>query len=95
MLLLYLPLSSACDPNVGFNGQITYVAMRDIEPGEELCHDYSMERADDYFLDCRCGSDLCRGKVTGQDWKKPELQLIYDNYFSCYILSIIRALHEA
>ena len=83
-------INHSCDPNVGFDGQITYVAMRDIEPEEELCHDYAMERTDNYSLDCRCGSDLCRGRVTGEDWKDPELQQRYGNYFSSYILSKIR-----
>ena len=87
-------INHSCDPNVGFDGQITYVAMRDIEPGEELCHDYAMERTDNYSLDCRCGSDLCRGKVTGEDWKNPGLQGRYGNYFSSYVLSKIRLLQE-
>jgi SET domain-containing protein len=82
-------INHSCDPNVGFDGQITYVAMRDIEPGEELCHDYAMERTDEYSLDCRCGSALCRGKVTGEDWKNPLLQQRYGKYFSSYILSKI------
>ncbi len=87
-------INHSCDPNVGFDGQITYVAMRDIEPGEELCHDYAMERTDNYSLDCRCGSDLCRGKVTGEDWKNPELQKRYGAYFSSYVLSKIRLRQE-
>ncbi len=78
-------INHSCDPNVGFRGQVVYVAMRDIKAGEELCHDYSMERSDDYTLDCHCGSALCRGKVTGQDWKLPELQQRYGEYFSIYI----------
>jgi SET domain-containing protein len=85
-------INHSCDPNVGFDGQITYVAMRDIEPGEELCHDYAMERTDDYSLECRCGSDMCRRKVTGEDWKNPELQQRYGSYFSSYVLSKIRLL---
>jgi SET domain-containing protein len=87
-------INHSCDPNVGFDGQITYVAMRDIEPGEELCHDYAMERTDDYSLGCRCGSELCRGKVTGEDWKDPKLQQRYGKYFSSYILSKIRPPQE-
>ena len=87
-------INHSCDPNVGFDGQITYVAMRDIEAGEELCHDYAMERTDDYSLDCRCGSDLCRGRITGEDWKNPELQQRYGSYFSSYVLSKIRLLTE-
>jgi len=78
-------INHSCEPNVGFRGQVVYVAMRDIEVGEELCHDYAMERSDDYSLDCHCGSLLCRGKVTGQDWKLPELQQRYGDYFSIYI----------
>lgn len=78
-------INHSCDPNVGFRGQVVYVAMRDIKAGEELCHDYAMERSDDYSLDCHCGSPLCRGKVTGNDWKLPELQQRYGEYFSIYL----------
>ncbi len=87
-------INHSCDPNVGFEGQITYVAMRAIEPGRELCHDYAMERSDDYSLACLCGSALCRGKVTGEDWKDPELQQRYGDYFSSYILKKIKHLKE-
>ena len=87
-------INHSCNPNVGFDGQITYVAMRDIEPGEELCHDYAMERSDTYFLDCQCGSDLCRGTVAGEDWKNPVLQHRYGDYFSSYILKMIRNIKQ-
>ncbi len=80
-------INHSCDPNIGFRGQVVYVAMREIKAGEELCHDYSMERSDNYALDCRCGSPRCRGKVTGQDWKLPELQQRYGNYFSLYLIN--------
>ena len=83
-------INHSCDPNVGFRGQAVYVAIRDIEAGEELCHDYAMERSDDYSLDCHCGSALCRGKVTGEDWKLPELQQRYGEYFSLYLLRKIQ-----
>ncbi len=84
-------INHSCDPNIGFRGQVVYVAMRDIEAGEELCHDYAMERSDDYFLECRCGSPLCRNQITGDDWKLPELQARYGRYFSIYILNKIDA----
>ena len=83
-------INHSCDPNVGFRGQVVYVAMRDIKAGEELFHDYSMERSDDYALDCFCGSEFCRGRVTGEDWKIPELQKRYGEYFSIYILQKIK-----
>jgi SET domain-containing protein len=85
-------INHSCDPNVGFLGQVTYVAMREIRAGEELCHDYSMERSDDYFLECHCGSPLCRHQVTGDDWKLAELQSRYGQYFSIYILKKINAM---
>jgi SET domain-containing protein len=78
-------INHSCDPNVGFRGQVVYVALRNIRAGEELCHDYAMERSDDYALDCHCGSPLCRGKVSGEDWKLLELQQRYGDYFSIYI----------
>jgi SET domain-containing protein len=83
-------INHSCDPNVGFRGQVVYVAMRDIAAGEELCHDYAMECSDGYTLDCRCGSSLCRGKVSGDDWKLPELQQRYGDYFSIYIRNKIQ-----
>jgi SET domain-containing protein len=83
-------INHSCDPNVGFRGQVVYVALRDIRAGEELCHDYAMERSDDYALDCHCGSPLCRGKVSGEDWKIPELQQRYGDYFSIYIRNKIQ-----
>ncbi|MCF8111962.1 MAG: SET domain-containing protein [Desulfobacteraceae bacterium] len=83
-------INHSCNPNVGFLGQIVYVAMRNIESGEELCHDYSMERSDDYSLECRCGSDYCRGTITGDDWKRPDLQERYGDRFSSYILEKIK-----
>ena len=30
-------INHSCDPNVGFRGQVVYVALRDIRAGEELC----------------------------------------------------------
>ena len=85
-------INHSCDPNVGFRGQVIYVARRDINAGEELCHDYAMERSDDYSLDCHCGSPLCRGEITGNDWQLPELQQRYGNYFSAYLLMKIQEL---
>lgn len=40
--------------------------------------DYAIEMDGDYVLaPCRCGTDLCRGQVTGQDWRRPELRERY------------------
>ncbi|MBN1377316.1 SET domain-containing protein [Candidatus Woesearchaeota archaeon] len=82
-------INHSCEPNVGFRGQITYVAMRDIEPDEELTHDYAMCFTDlEHFsdLECKCGSKDCRHKLKNDDWQSEELQEKYGNYFSEFIL---------
>ena len=75
----------SCDPNIGMQGQIVFVAMRDISPGEELTHDWATTDDADYEIDCNCGSTHCRKKITGKDWMKKELQEKYKGYFSWYI----------
>jgi hypothetical protein len=76
----------SCTPNAGLSGQITLVAMRDIERDEEVCFDYAMSDSSDYDeFECHCASEHCRRKVTGSDWKIPELQRRYKGYFSPYL----------
>ncbi|HLM56911.1 MAG TPA: SET domain-containing protein-lysine N-methyltransferase [Pyrinomonadaceae bacterium] len=80
----------SCEPNIGVRGQIVFVAMRDIEPGEELTHDWATTDDDDYSLECRCGAPSCRRHITGRDWRRPELQGKYRGYFSFYLEEKIR-----
>ncbi len=76
----------SCDPNAGFSGQIGLVAMRGIRPGEEVCFDYAMCDGTPYDeFACSCGAQNCRGEVTGQDWKRPELRERYAGYYSPYL----------
>jgi SET domain-containing protein len=75
----------SCDPNIGIQGQIVFVAMRDIEAGEELTHDWATTDDLDYKLECNCGSPDCRGIITGKDWMKKELQEKYRGYFAWYL----------
>jgi uncharacterized protein len=76
----------SCDPNAGLSGQIALVAMRDIQPGEEICFDYAMSDGTPYdeFV-CECGAENCRGYISGDDWRRPELQERYRGYFSPYL----------
>ena len=53
----------SCNPNSGLLGQITLVAMREVDPDEEICFDYAMSDSNPYDeFECCCGSLLCRGK---------------------------------
>lgn len=78
-------LNHSCEPNLGIQGQIVYVALRDIDPGEELTFDYAMTDDEPCEMKCRCGAKSCRGTITGFDWKRPEVQKKYDGYFSWFI----------
>ncbi len=86
----------SCDPNLGFTGQIGLVAMRDIEAGEQLTFDYAMSDGEPYDeFECYCGSENCRKKITGNDWKLHELWRRYDGYFSTYIARRIELLKKS
>jgi hypothetical protein len=79
-------VNHSCDPNCGIVGSVLLVTMRDVEAGEELCFDYAMTDSDDYdMFDCTCGTQRCRGVVTGDDWKQPELRDRYAGWFSTYL----------
>jgi hypothetical protein len=75
----------SCDPNMGVRGQIVFVAMRAVAAGEELTHDWATTDDDDYELECNCGSAACRGRITGQDWRKAELREKYRGFFSQHL----------
>ena len=75
----------SCNPNVGLHGEITFVAMRDIKKDEELTVDYAFIDNEDYSFKCTCGSDNCRGIITGFDWKMKEIQDKYYEYFAQYL----------
>ena len=80
-------VNHSCDPNCGMGGAAQVVAMRDIAAGEALTFDYAMADGSDYDeFDCACGSTLCRGKVSGNDWSNAELQARYAGYFSPYLV---------
>ena len=89
-------VNHSCDPNAGLQGQITLIALRDIAAGEEVCFDYAMCDGDPEFrMTCLCGQPNCRGVITGDDWRIPELQQRYQGYFSPYLQRRIAQLNGA
>lgn len=85
-------INHSCDPNTGMDGQICFVAMRNIQAGEELCLDYAMAITSDYKMNCNCENRNCRKVITGDDWKNEELQKRYSKYFSWFIYKKFEAL---
>ena len=82
----------SCEPNIAVRGEITFVALRDIAAGEELTHDWATTDDDGYEMECRCGAPSCRRTVTGQDWRRADLQEKYGRHFSSYLLEKIERL---
>ena len=75
----------SCDPNIGVKGQIVFVALRDIRPGEELTHDWATTDDDSYEMECRCGAQNCRKIITGRDWMRRDLREKYRGFMSWYL----------
>jgi len=85
-------VNHSCNPNCGLRGQIALVALRRLEPGEEVCFDYAMSDGSPYDqFTCGCGAAECRGQITGEDWSRPELWKRYRGYFSPYLQQRIAA----
>jgi len=68
----------SCDANLWMVDEVTVAARRRIEPGEEVTVDYATHTAGlPWAMACRCGSPLCRGMVTNEDWRRPDVQVRY------------------
>lgn len=72
-------LNHSCDPNCGvrkIDEKLFLVAIKDLEPEDELMFDYSTVIADDDFWImkplCNCGTIDCRGTI-GQFHKIPQV----------------------
>jgi uncharacterized protein len=86
-------INHSCEPNAGLDGQVVIVALHRIQPGDEITIDYAMCDGSPYDeFDCACGSAICRGRVTGEDWRNPMLWERYAGHFSPYLERRIRAL---
>ncbi|MBI2662361.1 SET domain-containing protein [Candidatus Woesearchaeota archaeon] len=79
----------SCNPNIGFDGSICYIAIRDIKTGEEILLDYAFMETEFQSFRCNCGSNNCRRIIKPTDWQIPEVQKKFGNYFSPYLKSKI------
>jgi uncharacterized protein len=80
-----------CDPNLWWAGDYTLVARHDIAADAELTNDYATSTGEeDFTMPCRCGAEVCRGVVTGNDWRLPELQQRYGAHWVPDLLGRIR-----
>lgn len=61
-------VNHSCEPTVLSPGFDFDIALRDIQPGEQLMCDYASLNLDNSFA-CACGSPSCRGEVHPFDWE--------------------------
>lgn len=78
----------SCNPNAGIVKDVFLAAMRDIKKDEEVTFDYSMITADNWQLDCRCGSPQCR-KIVGNYADLPDdIRKKYERYTPDWIKGV-------
>lgn len=79
-------VNHSCSPNLAFVGEISLAALRPIAAGEELTFDYATCDSSPYDeFECECASTNCRGRVTGDDWRSPEIRARLAGRFSPYL----------
>jgi len=81
-------MNHSCDSSAWMDDEVTLVARRDIESGEEVTVDYALfTTQSNWMLDnrCHCGSPHCRRTITGDDWRRKDVQERYRNHFSPFI----------
>ena len=72
----------SCDPSLWHVGPYEIATRRAIEIDEELTVDYGTQSgAAGFSMSCDCGSPLCRGVVSSNDWRLPALQLRYRHHW--------------
>lgn len=77
-------LNHSCDPTLWMVNQNVLCARRDIYCGEEITADYAIWEIDTFWslnTVCHCGSPKCRSQITGNDWKRYDLQERYAGHF--------------
>ncbi len=88
-------MNHSCDSDTWMDDEVTLAARRDIESGEEVTVDYALfTTQSNWTLDsrCHCGSPDCRRIITGDDWRREDVQERYRNHFSPFINRRIRNL---
>lgn len=83
-------LNHSCEGNCGFNDDGDFVAIKDIQPGEELTYDYGLAESNPNFkMRCTCGSKTCRRIITGNDWRDEEFQTKNEEHMLPHLRKLI------
>lgn len=72
----------SCEPTMWLVGADAFATCRSVADGEELTIDYGTISAGvTYRMACACGSSSCRRLVTGEDWRRIDLQQRYAGHW--------------
>lgn len=94
-------VNHSCSPNCGIKinetGAHDFVAMKYIETNEEITFDYAMRnyRIDHFSQKCMCGSDSCRGEITGWKDLSREKKNEYKGFVAPYLLKLDTACEKS
>ena len=80
-------INHSCAPNCGIKDLIRIVAMRDIEPGEEILWDYDMSDNAEWRMYCLCGAPECRRILLGYRHLPQEFRDRYKGFISGYLVN--------
>jgi len=82
----------SCDPNTWhqIDDDTVMTARRDIHPGDDVTYDYCTTETENSKhvakgWKCLCGTQVCRGRLTGVEYKDLELQKRYEHRWAAYI----------
>ena len=87
-------VNHSCGPNCGISvngtGAHDFKAMTEILVNEEITFDYAMRNYGvDYFpKQCMCGSETCRGSITGWKDLTDAKKKIYEGFVAPYLLEL-------
>jgi SET domain-containing protein len=80
-------LNHSCEPNCVIMGRTKIVALRRIEPGEEITFDYSTNVGwEGFSMECKCGKKSCRKVVRSYGFLSEELKGRYGACVSGFLL---------
>lgn len=76
-------VNHSCEPNLWSVSAYELATRRPLDPGDELTIDYGTISDDATFrMECVCGEPSCRGVITGDDWRRADLQRRYALHWS-------------
>lgn len=73
----------SCGPNLWHVGPYELATRRAVRATEELTLDYGTNSgAAGFEMRCRCGAAVCRGTISSDDWRRPDLQALYGEHWT-------------